>query len=132
MKLQHILLKVNVVKILGDENKEITNINFNSEKITKNGLFVAIRGLVADGHDYIDNSIKSGASVVFAEILPEKLHKDITYVCVKNTHRSLSQLASIFYNYPSKSIRLIGVTGTNGKTTIVSLLHQLFSLLNRK
>lgn len=132
MKLQYILLKVNVVKIVGDKNKEITNINFNSKKITKNGLFVAIRGLVADGHDYIDNSIKSGASVIFAEILPEKLHKDITYICVKNTHRSLSQLASIFYNYPSKSIRLIGVTGTNGKTTIVSLLHQLFTLLNKK
>lgn len=132
MKLSDLLLKINIVEITGLDNRVISNVNFDSNSIKKNGLFVAIKGTVTDGHKYIKNSIISGASVIVLEFYPEIIHSNITYVLVKNSASALSIIASNLFNNPSRRIKLIGVTGTNGKTTIVSLLNQLFTLLNKK
>ena len=132
MKLSDLLLKINIVEITGLDNRVISNVNFDSNNIKKNGLFVAIKGTVKDGHKYIENSIISGASVIVLEFYPEIIHSNITYVLVKNSASALSIIASNLFNNPSRRIKLIGVTGTNGKTTIVSLLNQLFTLLNKK
>ena len=132
MKLSDLLLKINIVEITGLDNRVISNVNFDSNNIKKNGLFVAIKGTVTDGHKYIENSIISGASVIVLEFYPEIIHSNITYVLVKNSASALSIIASNLFNNPSRRIKLIGVTGTNGKTTIVSLLNQLFTLLNKK
>ena len=132
MKLQDLLYKVNILKIVGATNIEIFDVQFDSRKIQKKGLFVAINGAISDGHKYIKNTIKDGAIAVVVEKMPIKLNDSITYIQVGSSCNALGVIAANFYDNPSERIKLVGVTGTNGKTTIVSLLHQLFSLLNNK
>ena len=132
MKLQDLLYKVNILKLIGSTNIEISDVQFDSRKIQKKGLFIAIKGTISDGHQYIQNSIKEGAIAIIVEQLPSQLNDNITYVQVANSYNALGVIAANFYNNPSERIKLVGVTGTNGKTTIVSLLHQLFTLLNNK
>ena len=132
MKLQDLLYKVNILKLIGSTNIEISDVQFDSRKIQKKGLFIAIKGTISDGHQYIQNTIKEGVIAIIVEQLPSQLNDNITYVQVANSYNALGVIAANFYNNPSERIKLVGVTGTNGKTSIVSLLHQLFTLLNNK
>ena len=124
--LKDILYKATLNAVVGSTSINVHAVNFDSRKIEMNHLFVAIRGLVADGHDYIDTAIKKGATSVVCEMMPEKLVDGVTYIEVDNTSKALAIIASNFYKNPSENLRLVGVTGTNGKTTVTSLLYQLF------
>ncbi len=132
MKLQDILYKVRIIEVVGLTSIDISGIQFDSRKIIHNELFVALKGVVSDGHIFIENAILNGALAVVLEQFPDNLNNKVTYIKVENSHNALGVMAANFYNNPSKRIKLVGVTGTNGKTTIVSLLHQLFGLLNFK
>jgi UDP-N-acetylmuramoyl-L-alanyl-D-glutamate--2,6-diaminopimelate ligase len=132
MNLQEILYKVNITKVVGITNVEISDIAFDSRKIKNSFLFVAVKGTVSDGHDYIESTIKNGAIAVIVEDIPKILNEKATYVQVEDSNIALGIIAANFYDNPSEKIKLVGVTGTNGKTTIVSLLSQLFGMLNVK
>ena len=132
MHLKQLLNKVDVISVHGNEDIKINNIEFNSKKINNNDLFVAIKGEKFNGHIFIDDAISNGALAIVVSEVPAKLYKDKTYVVVKDTALCLPFLAKNFYENISKNIKLIGVTGTNGKTSIVSLLHQLFALMGEK
>ncbi|WP_299012945.1 UDP-N-acetylmuramoyl-L-alanyl-D-glutamate--2,6-diaminopimelate ligase [uncultured Polaribacter sp.] len=124
--LQEILYKVAINKVFGVTNIDVANIVFDSRKVEKNTVFVAQKGVTVDGHNYIDKAISLGAIAIICEIFPDKTQDGITYVQVNNANIALAIMASNFYNNPSAKLPLIGVTGTNGKTTIASLLYQLF------
>jgi UDP-N-acetylmuramoyl-L-alanyl-D-glutamate--2,6-diaminopimelate ligase len=124
--LKNILYKVTLEAVVGDTSVLINAIQFDSRKIESKDVFVAIKGQLVDGHDYIDIAIKNGASAVIVEQLPEKLENRITYIQVHNSNSALAIMASNYYGSPSENLKLVGVTGTNGKTTIASLLYTLF------
>ena len=124
--LKEILYKVTINAVVGTTNVSINAIQFNSRDIVENDLFVAIKGSLADGHDYIEKAIEQGAIVVVCENLPEVKNKGVSYIKVENSSSALAIMASNFYGNPSANLKLVGVTGTNGKTTIATLLFQLF------
>lgn len=130
--LQDILYKAGVLEISGALDLHISHIAFDSRNVKKGGLFIAVPGTQADGHTYIEPSIAGGARVVVCTQLPQLQNEAVTYVKVKDTAFALGQIASNFYDRPSGKIILTGVTGTNGKTTTVTLLHQLFVALGYK
>jgi len=132
MNLQDLLYKVSVCKVVGNTNIEVTDVAFDSRKVKNNSLFVAVKGTQSDGHAYVSQTIKSGATVIILEDMPTDLDDAITYIQVEDTNTALGIIAANFYDNPSERIKLVGVTGTNGKTTIVSLLTQLFGMLNVK
>ena len=132
MNLQELLYKVSFVKIIGTTNIEVVDIAFDSRKVKATSLFVALKGTQSDGHTYISQTINAGAKVIVLEDMPHKLDDNITYVKVEDSNIALGIIAANFYDNPSEKIKLVGVTGTNGKTTIVSLLTQLFSIMNVK
>jgi len=132
MNLQYLLYKVSVCKVVGNTNIEVTDVAFDSRKVKNNSLFVAVKGTQSDGHTYVSQTIKSGATVIILEDMPTDLDDAITYIQVEDTNTALGIIAANFYDNPSERIKLVGVTGTNGKTTIVSLLTQLFGMLNVK
>jgi UDP-N-acetylmuramoyl-L-alanyl-D-glutamate--2,6-diaminopimelate ligase len=132
MNLQELLYKVSFVKIIGTTNVEVIDIAFDSRKVKVTSLFVALKGTQSDGHTYISQTINAGAKVIVLEDMPLKLDDNITYVKVEDSNIALGIIAANFYDNPSEKIKLVGVTGTNGKTTIVSLLTQLFSIMNVK
>ena len=121
-----ILIKCNVIDIVGMNDKMVSNIVFDSRKSNVDSVFFAIRGTQVDGHDYIDKAVEQGCRAVVCEQLPENVDADVTYYIVENTAKSLGFAASEFYGNPSEKLRLVGVTGTNGKTTIATLLYRLF------
>ncbi|MGB1205818.1 MAG: UDP-N-acetylmuramoyl-L-alanyl-D-glutamate--2,6-diaminopimelate ligase [Chitinophagales bacterium] len=127
--LSEILYTVRLQEVVGSTNKKITNIQFDSRLSSENGLFIAIKGLQTDGHKYIDKAILKGAVAVVCETLPTNLLEDITYLRVADSQKALATTASNFYGEPSKKIKLVGITGTNGKTTTATLLFKLFRSL---
>tara|TARA_B100001059_G_scaffold234603_1_gene277617 strand:- start:1097 stop:2545 length:1449 start_codon:yes stop_codon:yes gene_type:complete len=126
-KLQDILYGVSIESIVGSTAIPIKDIEFDSRKIKKENLFIAQKGVVLDGHDFIFNAIEQGAVAVVCEKLPKKCATGIVYVIVASASEALGHIAANFYDNPSKNLKLIGVTGTNGKTTVASLLFELFT-----
>ena len=124
--LKDILYRVTINRVIGSTSVAINNIEFDSRKIEFNDVFVAIKGVLSDGHDYIEKASDLGALVIICEKIPDKIINGITYVEVDNSNLALSVLAANYYGNPSDDIQLIGVTGTNGKTTVATLLYKLF------
>ncbi|MDT0558471.1 UDP-N-acetylmuramoyl-L-alanyl-D-glutamate--2,6-diaminopimelate ligase [Ichthyenterobacterium sp. W332] len=124
--LKDILYKVNINAVVGSTTTTVNTIQFDSRKVETNDLFVAIKGVLTNGHDYIDKAIKLGATSIICEVLPARLEDNITYVQVEDTSTALAYIASNFHGSPSENLKLVGVTGTNGKTTVASLLYQMF------
>jgi len=126
IQLKDILYKVTINKVIGNTSVAIHNIEFDSRKVGLNDVFVAIKGTVSNGHDYINKVSNLGAIAIICEEIPKDIVNGITYVQVADSQVALAIMASNYYDNPSDEIKLIGVTGTNGKTTITSLLFQLF------
>ena len=126
MILRQILDKVKILEIVGKLETEISEIIFDSRKVIENSLYIAIKGTLADGHQYISSAIEKGAKGIVCEVLPEQKEEGITYIKVENSSDVLGLLASNFYGNPSKDLILIGVTGTNGKTSVSTLLFDVF------
>ena len=134
MKLKQLLAGLSVLNSLDDLTIEIDKIVFDSRKVAPGSLFVAVRGTQVDGHNYIPQAIQQGAIAILCEEIPDQHHftNDIHFIQVADSSVALSQVAHNYYDHPSKSLQLIGVTGTNGKTTSVTLLYNLFSQLGYK
>ena len=126
-ELKDILYKVNITSASGDMNIGVEGVSFDSRKVKKDFLFVAVKGTQSDGHAFIGTAIKNGAIAVISETLPDSLNPKVTYVTVKNSSKALGVVAANFYNNPSSKLKLVGVTGTNGKTTVATLLYKLFT-----
>jgi UDP-N-acetylmuramoyl-L-alanyl-D-glutamate--2,6-diaminopimelate ligase len=124
--LKDILYKVAIEAVKGSTEITIGKIDFDSRKIAQNDLFVAIRGTISDGHEFIAKAIELGATAIVCDTLPETIVEGITYIQVKDTNTALAVMAANYFDHPSQKLQLVGVTGTNGKTTIASLLYQLY------
>ena len=124
--LKDILYKVPIEAVVGDTSVAVNTIVFDSRIVSLNDVFVAIKGSVVDGHQYIKKAIEKGALVIICEQMPAEIINGITYVQVVDANTALAVMAANFYGNPSKNLKLVGVTGTNGKTTIATLLYQLF------
>lgn len=129
MKLQELLNRIPTLEIHGETNREVSELVFDSRKAVENTLYIAVRGTIADGHSFITSSIEKGARTIVCEELPENLDENVTYVKVKDSSKTLGHLASNFYGNPSRNLKLIGVTGTNGKTSVSTLLFDVFKNL---
>lgn len=129
MRASEVFNRIPTLETHGTLETEISGIVFDSRKVTAGALYIAVKGVVTDGHAFIANAVDRGASVVVCEILPEQLKENITYIKVKNSAKTLGQLASNFYGNPSENLQLIGITGTNGKTSVATLLYGIFKEL---
>ena len=129
IKVSYILDGVNVVSKSSERDFEVSGLQFDSREIQKGDLFVAISGVHMDGHNFIDKAISLGAAVIVCEVLPVQEYEDVLFVKVKDASKVLAQLASNFFRNPSRELKLVGVTGTNGKTTVATLLYNLFTSL---
>lgn len=130
--IEQIISKDDALEVIGLPDVMISDITFDSRQVKKNSCFVAIRGTQVDGHEYIDKALELGASVIVCEVLPKNLIEGIAYIRVKDSSEVLGKMASSFYDNPSDKIKLVGITGTNGKTTTVTLLYRLFNKLGFK
>lgn len=131
-KLQDILYKVHLKEVHGSTSVEVNDIQIDSRRVSKGSVFVALKGEQTDGHKFFEKAIELGATVLVGEIMPEKFVEGITYLQVQNSHEAVAYMAHNFYGEPSKKVKLVGVTGTNGKTTIATVLFKLFNQLGYK
>jgi len=132
MELNKILAGIDVISFSGDKKKHIEKITFDSRNVSEGSLFVAVRGSQTDGHDYISNAVGSGASAIICEILPDRPDRKVCWIKVADSARALGKASSNFFGNPSTLLKLVGVTGTNGKTTIATLLYKMFTGLGYK
>lgn len=132
MVLSNLLHKIPVLETFGNLNSEVTEIVFDSRKATEGSLYVAIKGTLSDGHNYISSAIEKGAKTILCEVLPQNLIANVQYIKVKNSSKTLGKLAAAFHENPSEKLKLVGITGTNGKTTACTLLFDLFKNLGHK
>ncbi|MBQ3710010.1 MAG: UDP-N-acetylmuramoyl-L-alanyl-D-glutamate--2,6-diaminopimelate ligase [Bacteroidales bacterium] len=127
MKLKDIIVNCNLLELIGDKNIDIDKVSFDSRDVAPGTLFFAVKGTQTDGHAYIENALDKGTSAIVCEKLPKTLRENVTYIKVDNSAYVLGVAAANFYGNPSRQLKLTGVTGTNGKTTIATLLYRLFS-----
>ncbi len=132
MLLQAIIQGLLLKEVIGDLDREVSRIDFDSRQVIENGVFVAVRGTHVDGHAFIEKAIAQGAAAIVAETLPAVLHPGVTYLQVDDSASALGWMAANRYGHPSRRLRLVGVTGTNGKTTTATLLYELFKALGYK
>lgn len=125
-ELKDILYKVTINAVIGSTGVDVNAIHFDSREVSNGDVFVAIKGTTVNGHDYIEKAINQGAIAIICEMIPENIHNGITYIEVEDASSALAYIASNYYENPSSNLRLVGVTGTNGKTTVTTLLYQLF------
>ncbi len=131
-KVSELIKNIDVVNFTGNSSAQVTSIHLNSREVRPNSLFVAIKGSSDDGSKYIQEAIKNGAKVIVCDSKQREYNPDTTYIQVKNSRIAVAQIATIFYGNPSRKLKLVGVTGTNGKTTTATLLYKLFLSLNKK
>lgn len=132
MELRNLIIALNASQLLGADNVNITNIQSDSRRVEKGSLFVAVRGTVVDGHAYIESAIEKGASAIVCEEIPVDMEGKCVFVVVKDSSEALGILISRWYGDPSRKLTLVGVTGTNGKTTIATLLYEMFREMGHK
>ncbi len=130
--LKDILYKVEPITILGDSNRSINQLQFDSRKVAQDDVFIAVNGTQVDGHKFIDSCIKAGATCIVCEDIPENTPENICFIQVSNSAKTLGIMASNFYNQASSKLKLVGITGTNGKTSTVTMLFNLFTQLGYK
>ena len=130
--LKDILYKVSLRSVKGNTGIDVTDLQIDSRKVSDGTCFIAVKGSISDGHNYIETAIANGAKAIVCELLPAQLKEEVTYVEVENSALAAGYISHNFYNEPSLKIKLVGVTGTNGKTTIVTLLWKLFTGLGYK
>jgi UDP-N-acetylmuramoyl-L-alanyl-D-glutamate--2,6-diaminopimelate ligase len=130
--LQHILFGVALREVIGNTNQEIVDLQIDSRLVQKGTVFVAIRGVQVDGHNFITTAIEKGATVIVCEQLPTSIQEGVTYIVVANTQEAVALMAHQLYEAPSTKVKLVGVTGTNGKTTVATLLFKLFTEMGYK
>ena len=126
MQLQDVLYGVAITNLVGTTGREVSALTFDSRKVEKDAVFFAIRGTLSDGHTYVNQTVDAGAAVIICEELPELIKEGVTYIKVENSAVALGKMAANFYGNPSASLQLVGITGTNGKTTIATLLFKLY------
>lgn len=131
-KLEELISEIKAVRITGGTDKTITDVVCDSRKVTAGSLFIAVKGVAVDAHQYIPQVTADGAVAVVCEVLPEKIEKDVCYIEVEDSNISLARLASAWYDHPSEKLSLVGVTGTNGKTTTATLLYEMSQMLGHK
>ena len=132
MRLKELLKNIKPTQIVGDENIDITGVNIDSRKIKPGHLFVAMKGTQVDGHQFIPKALDLGAVAILCEDLPEEQKEGVTYIQVASTEDAVGKVATAFYGNPTEKLKLVGVTGTNGKTTIATLLYNMFRKLGYK
>ncbi|HWC53369.1 MAG TPA: UDP-N-acetylmuramoyl-L-alanyl-D-glutamate--2,6-diaminopimelate ligase [Chitinophagaceae bacterium] len=129
MKLQDLLYKVSIRSVVGNRDVNVSDVQIDSRKVKSGSVFIAVKGTAVDGHQFIEKAIDSGAAVVVCEIIPSSVKDGITYVEVENSAAAAGTIAHNFFGSPSEKMKIVGVTGTNGKTTIATLLYKLFTSL---
>ncbi|MBC8987506.1 UDP-N-acetylmuramoyl-L-alanyl-D-glutamate--2,6-diaminopimelate ligase [Pedobacter sp. N36a] len=129
MQLQDVLYGIAITNLVGSTNREITALVFDSRQVIKDAVFFAIKGTLSDGHKYIENTIQAGASVIVCEQIPAQTVPGVVYIQVDNSSVALGEMAANYYGNPSSKLKLVGITGTNGKTTIATILFKLFRTL---
>ena len=132
MKLKELLKDIHVIAIVGSEDVEITDVNIDSRRIKDGHLFIAMKGTQVDGHKFVPKAIELGAKAVMCEDMPEEKAEGVTYVQVESTEDVVGKVATTFHGNPSTKLKLVGVTGTNGKTTIATLLYNMFTKMGHK
>ena len=132
MKLNELLKTVQPVQVIGNTDIEITGVDIDSRRVETGHLFMAMRGTQTDGHAYIPAAIRNGACAIVCEELPTETQEGIAYVVVKDSEDATGRIATLFYGDPTSRLELVGVTGTNGKTTTATLLYRLFRYFGYK
>jgi UDP-N-acetylmuramoyl-L-alanyl-D-glutamate--2,6-diaminopimelate ligase len=130
--LKDLIYKANLEEVVGDTNAAIEHVAFDSRAVTAFTAFVAVRGAAGDGHGFIDMAVEKGANAVVCEELPKELREGVTYVRVADSRLALAIMAGNFHGHPDRKLKLVGITGTNGKTSVATLLHRLHRTLGHK
>ena len=132
MKLENLVEGLGVLEVKGDLQREVGGVQIDSRRINDGDLFIAVNGTVSDGHNYISKAVESGAVAVLCEVFPADIAEDVTYIKVENTEQVVGKVATTFYGNPTEKLKLVGVTGTNGKTTIATVLYEMFRKMGHK